>query len=365
MRAENGNLRAAAGGGAGGDEETAAGAHVFGERIFQQRRQRIEIGENDEGVIGRLAVGGFVDVDRFQDKGRLRGRRERGADVERRTVVAVIMDQQGFLRVGTLDGEAAEVVGRETVGGVDLDLAAAEAVGHFEGGEVDGGASIGGDGDGLGGGGLAVDDQRHGALRGGRAVAGNHGLYVNRLGVLAPDLSGGIDRFDGPVGLGFGDHGMRHQLDVGGQRHVGEGGGQIAALHVAEQMKLDGSMDGFGHGADGAGEFAEVAVAIAGLNGLHGGTQGRLIFDGLGHEPQLRSEGRDLGARGALSGEHAHGGVLGIGEASSGAHAEGIVDHQQHQAVAGKAAALRLMKGLAKARISSSSTSSRSDSSRK
>ena len=188
----------------------------------------LTIGENDESVVGRLAVGGLVDVDRFEDEGRLRGRRERGADVERRTIVAVVMDQQDFLRVGTLDGEAAQIVGGKAVGVVDLDLAAAEAVGHFERGEVDGGASVGGDRDGLGRGGLAVHDQRHGALGGGSSVAGNHGLNVNRLGVLAPHLSGGVHRFDGPVGLGLGDHGMRHQLDVRGQRHVGKGGGQLA-----------------------------------------------------------------------------------------------------------------------------------------
>ena len=325
----------------------------------------IEIGENDESVIGRLAVGGFVDVDRFEDKGRLRGRRERGADVERRTVVAVVMDQQGLLRVGTLDGEAAQVVGREAVGGVDLDLAAAEAVGHFERGEIDGGASVGGDRDGLGGGGLAVHDQRHGALRGGSAVARDHGLYVNRLGVLAPDLSGSVHRFDRPVGLGLGDHGMRHQFDVGGQRHVGEGGGQVAALHVAEQMKLDGSMDRLGHGAHGARQLAEVAVAIAGLNGLHGGAQRGLVLDRLGHQPQLRAERRHLRARGALSGEHAHGRVLGIGQASSGAHAEGIVDHQQHQPVAGKRGRVAVDEGIGEGENQQHQQRSRSDSSKK
>src|SRR6202041_2838705 len=131
------------------------------------------------------------------------------------TGVAVVMDQQGFLRVGTLDGKAAQVVGREGVA-VDLDLAAAEAVRHFEPWEVNGGPSVGGDRHGLGGGGLAVLDQRYDALRGGSAVAGNHSMYVNRLGGLAPDLSGGIHRFDRPVGLGLGDHRMRLQFDVGG-----------------------------------------------------------------------------------------------------------------------------------------------------
>ena len=95
-------------------KQTAAGAHVLLERIFQQRRHGVDIGKNDERVVGRLAVGGLIDVDRFENKRRLRGRRERGADVQRRTAVAVVMDQQDFLRVGTLDGEAAQIVGRES-----------------------------------------------------------------------------------------------------------------------------------------------------------------------------------------------------------------------------------------------------------
>ena len=118
--------------GSGGDEEAAAGADVLGERVFEKRRERVEVGENDEGVVGRLAVGGFVDVDGFENEGRLRGRGKCRSDVERRAVVAVIVDEQGLLRVGAFDGETAEIVGGERVGGIDLDFAAAEAVGHFE-----------------------------------------------------------------------------------------------------------------------------------------------------------------------------------------------------------------------------------------
>ena len=200
-----------------------------GERIFQQRRHRIDVGENDESVVGGLTVGGLVDVDRFEDEGRLRGRRERGADVERRAVVAVIMDQQSLLRVGTLDGEAAEIVGRKAVGGIDFHFAAVEAVGHFERGELDGGAAVGGDGYGFGCGGFAVDDQRHGALRGGSAVACNHGLHVDGLDVLAPDLSGSVDRFDRPVG--FGQPGEQAEASHHHDRRVGEAlRGVIAAL---------------------------------------------------------------------------------------------------------------------------------------
>ena len=157
---------------------------------------------------------------------------------------------------------------------------------------------------------------------------------MNRLGVLAPHLAGSVHRFDRPVGLRLGDHGMRHQRDVVGQRHVGEGGGQFAALHVAEQMKFDGSADRLGHGSHGARQFAKVAVAVAGRDGLHRGAQCGLVLNRLGHEPQLRAKCRHLGARGAFSGQHAHGGVLGIGQASSGTHAEGVVDHQQHQPIA-------------------------------
>ena len=227
MRAEDRNLRTAAGGGSGGDEETASGAHVLGERILQKLGQRTEIGENDEGVIGGLTVGGLVHADRFENVSRLRGRGERGADVERRMVVAVVMDEQGLLRVGTFDGKVAKIVSGEGVGGIDLDLAAAEAVGRFERGELDVGASVGRDRDGLGGGGLAIHDERYRALRGRRAEAGDYGLHVNRFDVLAPDLPRGVHRFHCPVGLGLADHGMHDQLDVGGKGHVGEGGGQV------------------------------------------------------------------------------------------------------------------------------------------
>ena len=90
-------------------------------------------------------------------------------------------------------------------------------------------------------------------------------------------------------------------------------------------------------GTHGAREFTEITVAIAGLNGLYGGTQSRLIHGGLRHHhPQLRAERRYLPARGAFVCEHTHGGGLRVFEARSGAHAEGVVDNQQHQTVAGK-----------------------------
>src|SRR5689334_24961749 len=88
------------------------------------------------------------------------------------------MDQQNFLRIGALDGKAAQIVGYEAIGGVDLDLAAAEAVRDFERGEVDGGASVCRNRNGLGRGGLAVHNQRHTALRGWGAVACDHCLHV-------------------------------------------------------------------------------------------------------------------------------------------------------------------------------------------
>ena len=173
-------------------------------------------------------------------------------------------------------------------------------------------------------------------MRGGCAVARNHGLYVNRLGVLAPNLSRSVHRFDGPVGLRFADHGVRDQRDVGGQRHVGEVAGQFAALHVAEQMKLDRSVDRLSHGAHGTRQFTEVTVTIAGFDGLHRGPQCGLVLYGLSHEPQLRSKSGHLGARSAFSGQDADSCILGIGQPSARAHAEGIVHHQQHQPIAGE-----------------------------
>ena len=67
----------------------------------------------------------------------------------------------------SVDGKAEQIVGCETIGGIDLDFAAAESVGHFERREVDGGASVGGNRYGLDRGGLAVHDQRHRALAAG------------------------------------------------------------------------------------------------------------------------------------------------------------------------------------------------------
>ena len=121
---------------------------------------------------------------------------------------------------------------------------------------------------------------------------------------------------------------------------------KFAALHVAEQMKLDGSVDRVRQGAHGARQFAEVAVSIAGFNGLHGGAQRRLILNRLRHVPQLRAKRRHLGARGALAGQHAHGCIFGIGQSGSGAHAEGIVHHQQHQPVAGKSGRVAVDEGI-------------------
>ena len=155
--------------------------------------------------------------DRFDDEGRLRGGGERGADVERRTVFSVVVNEEGLLRVGTFDGEAAEIVGGETIGGIDFYFAAAEAVGHFERGEIDGGASVDGDHDRFGGRGFAVDNERHGALRGGSTVARDDGLHVDGLGIFAPDLAGGIHGFDGPVRLGFRDHGVGISLTLAGR----------------------------------------------------------------------------------------------------------------------------------------------------
>ena len=82
-----------------------------------EAHRALEIGKNDEGVIGWSAIGAFIGLDRFDDEGRLRGGGERGADIEWRTVFAVVVNGEGFLRVGTFDREVAKIVGGETVGG--------------------------------------------------------------------------------------------------------------------------------------------------------------------------------------------------------------------------------------------------------
>ena len=111
-------------------------------------------------------------------------------------------------------------------------------------------------------------------------------------------------------------------------------------------MKLDGRVNGFGQGTYGAREFAEGPMAIAGLDGLHGGAQGGLILDGLGHEAQLRSKRCDLAARGAFRGERGHGGGFGIFEARSRTHAERVIDDQKHQPAAGHGGRVAVDEGI-------------------
>jgi hypothetical protein len=77
-------------------------------------------------------------------------------------------------------------------------------------------------------------------------------------------------------------------------------------------MHFDGSVNRLGHASHRARKFAEVTVAVAGLNRLHRSAQRGLILDRLRHQPQLRSERCHLRTRGALSGQHAHGCVFGV-----------------------------------------------------
>jgi len=75
-------------------------------------------------------------------------------------------------------------------------------------------------------------------------------------------------------------------------------------------------------------------MTIAWLNGLDRGAQSVLIFDGLSHEAQARTEGSDLRARGAFRTENAHGGGFGVFQTRACAHAEGVVDYKKYEAIA-------------------------------
>ena len=129
-------------------------------------------------------------------------------------------------------------------------------------------------------------------------------------------------------------------------------------------MKLDGSVDGFRQGTHGAREFAEIAVSIAGWNGLHGGSQGRLIFDRLRHESQLRPECRYLGARRALSESTLMAASLASARRVPARMLKELSTTINTSRLLARAVALRLKNGLAKARIKSTSHSRRSESSR-
>ena len=59
---------------------------------------------------------------------------------------------------------------------------------------------------------------------------------------------------------------MQDERDIRRQREFGEIRGHVGSLHVAKKMQLDRSVDAVRQGTNRAGEFAEAAARIAGLN---------------------------------------------------------------------------------------------------
>ena len=74
---------------------------------------------------------------------------------------------------------------------------------------------------------------------------------------------------------------MQRQCDIRRQHHVGKVRRHGGALHIAEEMEIDGRVHGLGKRADGAPQFAEIRVAVAGLNALKRRAQLRVIGNRL------------------------------------------------------------------------------------
>ena len=83
-------------------------------------------------------------------------------------------------------------------------------------------------------------------------------------------------------------------------------------------------------------ELAEVGMAVAGLNALERRAQLRIVGDRLREYIHLAAEGDDLRLlRVRFCGQRGERLLLGIGKARSGAHAEGIVEHDEQLTAVG------------------------------
>ena len=82
-------------------------------------------------------------------------------------------------------------------------------------------------------------------------------------------------------------------------------------------------------------EFAEITVRVSGLETFHGGAQRTRVHCGLREHLKLRTQRHDLRAVGWPSRRQDGKRLLArIGQARPGAHAEGIIDHQQQEFLA-------------------------------
>ena len=84
---------------------------------------------------------------------------------------------------------------------------------------------------------------------------------------------------------------MKRQGYVRWEGKVGEVRGHGGALHVADEVEIDGAVDGVGKRADAMAQVAEAGALVSGLDGLDRGAQLGGVRDGLAEEFELARRG--------------------------------------------------------------------------
>ncbi len=302
----------------------AAAGNVAAERILKSGGHGGEIGQNDDGVIGKLDVGGLLRTQRFELKRGIRRSVERGLVVQQGSRTAAIVDEQNLSRVGTLHCKNETIVGRERVGRIDPDFPAAESVRRVEAEKLGLRAAVFTDIHGFSSENFSIQQQRNGALGRGRTESGDHDLKAHLFGIVhAP---GGDDAFNGPVRRGLPDL-MGDQRGARREAEIGKTGRHGGVLKVAGQIQLDGQLHRFGQRSRVSRQLAERSAAIGWLDGGDGGSRFGEIGGGLGQRLHLGSE-RDhlyLIARPEV-GENLQRCILGSLKMVARAHAERTVD---------------------------------------
>jgi hypothetical protein len=137
-------------------------------------------------------------------------------------------------------------------------------------------------------------DERYGFRRSGRVEAHDDGLNPRpALDLWDRTTSGGVDAFDGPVRRQASRFttGCNDEFDGAGKTMSAKLAGMAAALHVAEEMQIDGPYASFSvKRTNSAAQLAEVGVAVAGLNALKRRAQLRIVVDRLREQIHLAAE---------------------------------------------------------------------------
>jgi hypothetical protein len=193
--------------------------------------------------------------------------------------------------------------------------------------KFDGGAAVCGDIHGLGGGGFAVHDERNRARGGRGSKSGDHGLHVRFLG--SHTCPGALTLSTVQFGTASLATGCRTSETFAGSASSEKLPGMADFCMSLKKCSSMGVRT-FPQGAYGAREFAVIRARIPRLHVFDGGTQRGRILRRLREHLDLRAERHHLRAcrwvfaRTARKAPRAR-----VGQARSGAHAEGIVDDQQ------------------------------------